>query len=70
MKKTFTREEILEMVDEALRNVKGGDDYPTYGTEQDKEYQMYGPGINFLKGWLYTGMTYKMTGKFELPSDK
>ena len=27
--KTFTMEEIMEMVDDAMRNVKGGDDYPT-----------------------------------------
>lgn len=66
--KTFTKEEILEMIDDAMRNVKGGDDYPPCGTEQDKEFQMYGPGISFLKGWLQTGMEYKMTGKIELPT--
>lgn len=68
--RTFTREEILQMIDEAMRNVKGGDDYPACGTEQDKEFQMYSPGICFLKGWLYTGMTYKMNGKFDLPSNE
>lgn len=68
--KTFTKEEILEMIDEAMRCVKGGDDYPLPGTEQDKEFQLYHSGIAFVKGWLQAGMDYKMTGKFELPISK
>ncbi len=68
--KTFTKDEILEMIDEAMRCVKGGDDYPPFGSEQDKEFQLYGAGISYLKGWLQAGMDYKITGKFELPTSK
>ena len=63
--RTFTKEEVLEMIDGAMRCVKGGDDYPAYGTEQDKEFQLYGAGISFVKGWVETAMVHKMTG--ELP---
>lgn len=70
MERTFTKEEVLQMIDDAMRCVKGGDEYPEFGTEQDKEFQLYGAGIIFVRGWMETGMTYKMTGKFELPSNR
>lgn len=60
MERTFTKEEVLQMVDEAMKCVKGGDDYPTYGTEQDKKFQTYGAGISFIRGWIEAGMNYKM----------
>ena len=66
--RTFTKEEVLQMIDEAMRCVKGGDDYPAFGTDQDKEYQLYGAGISFVRGWMETGMNYKITGEFVLPS--
>ena len=66
--RTFTKEEVLQMIDEAMRCVKGGDDCPAFGTDQDKEYQLYGAGISFVRGWMETGMNYKITGEFVLPS--
>lgn len=58
MEKTFTKEEIMKMFDTAMRLVKGGENYPAYGTEQDKEYHMYGPGISYAKGVLESAMNY------------
>lgn len=70
MERTFTKEEVLQMVDEAMRCVKGGDDYPAYGTEQDKEFQMYGQGISFIRGWLETGMNYKMGYEYNFKTEE
>ena len=66
MERTFTKEEVLQMIDDAMRCVKGGDDYPAFGTEQDKEFQIYGAGISFIRGWMETGMTYRITGEFPI----
>lgn len=70
MERTFTKDEVLQMIDEAMRCVKGGDDYPAYGTEQDKEFQMYGQGISFVRGWLEAGMNYRMGYEYNFRTEE
>ena len=65
MEKTFTKEEVLKMVDEAMRLVKGGDDYPDCGTEKYEEYRMYGPGIAFAKGVIESAINYELGYKYD-----
>ena len=69
MERTFTKEEVLQMIDEALRTVKGGDDLPSVDTDQWKDYMEYSSGICYCKGSVEAQMYYKMGYEYDFKKD-
>lgn len=63
--RTFTKDEVLEMIDETLRLIKGGDNLPEIGSEQWNDYMEYSSGISYLKGSIKAQMYYKMGYEYD-----
>lgn len=63
--RTFTMEEVLEMMDKVAELAKGGKEYPPVGSERFEEWQMYGAGISYAKGAMEAQMHYLLGHKFD-----